>query len=164
MHSAPSVNFPVGRSRNAERLLFGLWAVGVCCAATACWRFDGVDDWRQGVLMLSVAATGVFIWIQGVRKAGVAANLNFDGQHWSLREPSAASGTARASVALDLQSLMLIRLTIPGRAQRWIWLERRAMPERWRDVRRALYSRPPLASLVADFRRPASAGMHHPVP
>jgi len=161
MHSAPSVNYPVGRSRNAQRLLFGLWAVGACCAAAACWRFDGVD-WRQGVLMLSVAATGAFAWTAGIRKAGAAESLNFDGQHWSLREPFAGSGTARASVALDLQSLVLVRLAVPGRAQRWIWLEQQAMPERWRDVRRALYSRPPLHGPVAEFRRPASAGMHHP--
>ena len=57
---------------------------------------------------------------------------------------------ARVLVALDFQSLMLLRLTEPGRARRWIWIEQRAMPERWRDVRRAVYSRPPSAEPAGD--------------
>lgn len=151
MYSAPSVNYPVGRSHNAERLLLTLWAVGACCAVASCWRFGGAD-WRQGVLVLSVVMSGALAWIGSVRSAAVA-NLGFDGQHWSLREPAGAPGTVRANVALDLQSLLLIRLTAPGRSPRWVWLEQRAMPERWRDLRRALYS-----------RAPASARVHHPFP
>jgi hypothetical protein len=49
--------------------------------------------------------------------------------------------SARASVALDLQSLLLVRLEEPARARRWVWVDRQALPERWLDLRRALHAR-----------------------
>ena len=88
MHSAPSVTYPVGRSRGATRILIATWALGAGCAGLSCYLFDSAG-WRQ---------------------------------------------------------LLLVRLTQPGRASRWIWIEQRAMPERWRDLRRAVYSRAPSAS------------------
>ena len=76
------------------------------------------------------------------------------------RARPAALGRA-ASVALDLQSLLLVRLAEPARARRWVWVDRQAMPERWRDLRRALYSRAAFAEPAArcagfDGRRRAS--------
>ncbi len=155
MHSAPSVNYPVGRSRGATRILLFLWALGACCAGASCYLFDSAG-WRQLLLVLSVVFAGVAAGF-GLRRDG-AGVLHFDGLHWTLTgaDPTRAVHGARALVALDFQSLMLLRLTEPGRARRWIWIEQRAMPQRWRDVRRAVYSRPPSAAPAGDTWRPTA--------
>ncbi len=152
MHSAPSVNYPVGRSRGATRILVVLWALGACCAGASCYLFDSAG-WRQLLLVLSVAFAGVAAGF-GLRRDG-AGVLHFDGLQWSLSSADAARGVrnARVLAALDFQSLMLLRLTEPGRARHWVWIEQRAMPERWRDVRRAVYSRPPSAEPAGDSWR-----------
>lgn len=149
MHSAPSVTYPVGRSRGATRILIATWALGACCAGLSCYLFDSAG-WRQLLLVLSVLFSGIAAAL-GLRSDG-AGVLHFDGLHWSLTgtDRGRAVHAARASVALDLQSLLLVRLTQPGRAARWIWIEQRAMPERWRDLRRAVYSRPPSASPASE--------------
>ncbi|MDR6885947.1 MULTISPECIES: hypothetical protein [Variovorax] len=145
MHSAPSVTYPVGRSRGATRILIATWALGACCAGLSCYLFDSAG-WRQLLLILSVLFSGVAAAV-GLRSDG-AGVLHFDGLQWALTgtHRGRAVRAARASVALDLQSLLLVRLIQPGRAARWIWIEQRAMPARWRDLRRAVYSRPPSAS------------------
>ncbi|MDH6590874.1 toxin CptA [Variovorax sp. TBS-050B] len=148
MHSAPSVNYPVGRSRGATRILIAAWALGACCAGISCYLFDGAA-WRQVLLVLSVLFSGAAAAL-ALRSDG-AAELRFDGLCWSLAgsDPGRSVHAARAVVALDLQSLLLLRLVEPGRAARWVWAEQRAMPERWRDLRRAAYARIPSTSPVA---------------
>jgi hypothetical protein len=152
MHSAPSVTYPVGRSRGATRLLITLWALGACSAGASCYLFDS-NGWRQLLLVLSVAFAGAAAGF-GLRRDG-AGTLRFDGLCWSLdgAAPTRPVNAARVLAALDFQSLMLLRLSEPGRARRWVWVERRAMPERWRDVRRAVYSRPPAATHGGDTWR-----------
>ncbi|WP_307867025.1 hypothetical protein [Variovorax sp. E3] len=149
------MNYPVGRSRGATRILLFLWALGACCAGASCYLFDSAG-WRQLLLVLSVVFAGVAAGF-GLRRDG-AGVLHFDGLHWTLTgaDPTRAVHGARALVALDFQSLMLLRLTEPGRARRWIWIEQRAMPQRWRDVRRAVYSRPPSAAPAGDTWRPTA--------
>jgi hypothetical protein len=149
MHSAPSVTCPVGRSRGATRILLILWALGACCAGASCYLLDSAG-WRHLLLVLSVVFSGVAAGFS-LRRDG-AGVLHFDGIHWSLTgaDPTRVVRAARVVVALDLQSLLLIRLTEAGRARRWVWLEQRAVPERWRDVRRAVYSRAPAATPAGD--------------
>ena len=149
MHSAPSVTYPVGRSRGATRILVALWALGALCAGASCYLFDSFG-WRHLLLVLSVVFAGVAAGF-GLRQEG-AGDLHFDGLHWSLTSSHASRvvRAARVCAALDFQSLMLLRLSEPGRAGRWIWIEQRAMPERWRDLRRAVYSRPAAAAHTAD--------------
>jgi hypothetical protein len=149
MHSAPSVTYPVGRSRGATRILVVLWTLGACCAGASCYLFDSAG-WRQLLLVLSVVFSGVAAGF-GLRRDG-AAVLHFDGLCWSLTgaDPSRGVRAARVTVALDFQSLMLVRLAEPGRPQRWIWLEQQTLPERWRDLRRAVYSRAPSAEPAGD--------------
>ena len=137
MHSAPSVSYPVGRSRNATRLLTVLWVAGACCAGAALFQFDHVG-WRHVLILGSVVLTAT----AARRTLGPVQpiDLVFDGQDWSL-SGLASRKVARIVVVLDLQSLLLVRLDEPTRRARWLWLERRARPERWQDLRRAVYSR-----------------------
>ena len=90
MHSAPSVNYPVGRSRYARRLLVSLWALGVASVTLASVQADGFD-WRQGILALSAAVAGLAAWT-GVLRCTDPADLSFDGQHWSISGRAALPG------------------------------------------------------------------------
>lgn len=147
MHSAPSVSYPVGRSRVAMRWLWGIWFGGAVCVALAVLRTDGMQ-WRTFVLISSVLLAGVLLCLSLPGRNAPAAQLRFDGQDWSM-SGAAPSGAGRVEVSLDFQFLMLIGLNEPGR-RRWLWLERASFPQRWVDLRRAVYSRAPSAQ--ADVR------------
>ena len=82
MHSAPSVNYPVGRSRYARRLLLILWTLGVG-SVTLAWSQSGGFDWRQAMLALSAVVAGVAAWT-GLLQSIATGELNFDGLHWSV--------------------------------------------------------------------------------
>lgn len=160
MHSAPSVSYPVGRSRSADRPLSIIWTCGACCAAAACYRFDGPDG-RMGLLARSAVGAGAAAWRRAPRHAA-SAELGFDGRHRSLAFPVGLR-VARVKAALDFQSSLLVCLTDARRARRRVRPDRSALPERWQDLPRAVYSRPSLASPVADSRRPSVSGPHHPL-
>jgi toxin CptA len=147
MHSAPAVSYPVGRSRDADRLLLGLWALGATCAGGAVFHLDDTLGGRAALLVLSVLCAGAAaLWLG---RSALSGELHFDGRDWSLGGAPSSSpsfAAARAEMGLDLQFLMLLRLVEPGRPRRWLWLERRGNPSRWQDLRRAVYSRAPTAS------------------
>lgn len=145
MHSAPSVTYPVGRSRLAARLLMVTWAAGAGCAGAASYQFDSVG-WRQAVLAVSVVVSAWAV-LRMLRRAA-DEQLMFDGQHWSLSR-SGRPGAARATVVLDFQSLLLLRMDEPGRRTQWLWPARGSQPDLWRDLRRAVYSRAPPAGNTA---------------
>ena len=137
MHSAPSVSYPVGRSRLARRLLLGVWALGAAGLAAWCLQFEGAA-WRTAVLALAVLLAGVAAR-RGARLGAGVQWMTWGGQHWSCKGSPCLSA-ARARVHLDLQSLMLVRLHEPGGAAAWLWVERDALAPRWLDVRRALHA------------------------
>jgi toxin CptA len=159
MHGAPSVSYPVGRSRIAGRLFLVLWICGACCVAVACLRL-GKADWRFGLLVMSALGAGGASWVSSGRRAP-SSFLNFDGTRWSIPGPAGLQA-ADAKVALDGQSWLLVRLTEPRYAARWVWLERRALPQRWQDLRRAVYSRPVPAGQALTGPRSVPAGAQHP--
>jgi toxin CptA len=136
MHSAPSVSYPVGRSRMARRLLLGIWCLGAAGLAAWCLQFSGAG-WRTALLVLVVLAAGLSAW--RAARLGEGVELQWNGQHWSCAG-SAQCAAARVSIHLDFQPLMLVRLCEPGRATTWLWLERGSMPSRWLDLRRALHA------------------------
>ena len=161
MHGAPSVSYPVGRSRIAGRLFLLFWLCGACCAAAAWLRLGSKADWRSGLLVVSVLVAGAAAWAGSQHRARPSV-LSFDGLRWSIGGV-AGMQAADASVALDGQSWLLVRLALPRRAARWVWLERRAMPERWQDLRCAVYSRPVPASEAPTDARSAPSGAQHPL-
>jgi hypothetical protein len=144
MHSAPAVTYPAGRAHGARWLLLAIWLVGAISAALAVAGHDGVAA-RDGAWLANVWLAGAVAWRWGGHRE--VGQVRFDGQYWSW-SGRAMLGAARAHVGLDLQSLMLVRLTEPERPRQWLWLERRSDPLRWVDLRRAVYSRAPAASPV----------------
>jgi toxin CptA len=148
MHNAPSVSYPVGRSRLAPRLLLGVWAVGAAGVAAWSWQFSGAP-WRTGLIVAALLLAGMAAW--RAARLGEGAQLLWDGQHWTCSGSVQRAG-AQAFVHLDLQSLMLVRLCAPGRGAAWLWLERGAHPSRWLDIRRALHAGRPTTSQEAAAR------------
>jgi uncharacterized membrane protein YhfC len=113
------------------------------------------------LLALSIIGAGAAAWRSALRRTA-SAELSFDGRHWSLAGSSGLRA-AEAKAALDIQFSLLVCLTDADRSRRWVWLDRSTLPERWQDLRRAVYSRAPLASPIADSRHPSASGSHHPL-
>lgn len=152
MRSAPSVTYPVGRSR------FCLVAtVALCCsgaAMLALWAWlgpaPGVRHALAGAVLLACSG---FAW-HGVRRLPVGA-LAWDGECWRWGEADPARGVPDACTAqdgqevqvalvADLQRVMLLRLQgVEGMRSpiAWLWLERGTDTENWQAVRRAVYFR-----------------------
>ncbi|MGK6309319.1 hypothetical protein ACMGEZ_19095 [Variovorax sp. DT-64] len=117
-------------------------------------------DWRAGLLVLCVLGTGVAAW-RGSPPASSDV-LDFDGSRWSIRGATGLQA-ARARVALDGQSWLLVRMAKPEGACTWVWLERSTMPARWQNLRRAVYSRPIPASQALTDDRSEPIGAQHPL-
>jgi toxin CptA len=136
MHSAPSVSYPVGRSRFAAGLLVILWLLGAATTAMG-WAQAQAPGWRWGAAAVLLVAVGVLAAWSWWREP--SAILSWDGENW--RWPAAGAGdTAVPQVVLDLQRWMLLRRA-GGSGTNWLWLERARRPASWDDVRRAVYSR-----------------------
>jgi toxin CptA len=136
MHSAPSVSYPVGRSRFAGALLLGIWVLGLgTCIA---WRLGSpASGWRPAVAAIILATMGAVAarcWWH--TPAGM---LTWNQEQWGWMGGNTAGGTIPV-VSLDLQHWLLLRWG-PARGATWLWLERASRPEQWADLRRAVYSR-----------------------
>ncbi|MES2633415.1 MAG: hypothetical protein V4669_10620 [Pseudomonadota bacterium] len=136
MHSAPSVTYPVGRSRFAGFAMAGLWLVAVA-VIFAWWLQTQAPQWRTVVACLLVTVSGGLAAVTWAKSS--VGSMAWDGDKWSLSAVQAPSGGAVA-VALDLQQWILLQWQAEA-GSRWLWVERRAKPERWDDMRRAVYSR-----------------------
>ncbi|WP_048441205.1 hypothetical protein [Caenimonas sp. SL110] len=137
MHSAPSVTYPVGRSRFAGFAMIALWLLGAA-AVGAWWLQAQTPGWRTVVACLLVAGSGCLAAITW--RSSPVGSMAWDGEKWNLSAHQTPSGGAVA-VALDLQQWILLQWRAEAGSQ-WLWVERRARPERWDDMRRAVYSRP----------------------
>lgn len=138
-HNAPPVIYPLGRSRFLGRVLLGVWLAGLVLVLL--WYCIARElDWRLAISFAAVAGTGVAARI-GWNNA-VAGQLTWDGEFWRWESLSYQTGIAEyeLSVIADFQYMLLLRLENQAHARLWLWAERGAMPERWLDLRRAVYS------------------------
>lgn len=139
--SPPSVTFPLQRSILALQLVWSGWAFGAL--AVAAWSLrSGSLDWRHMLAAVAVILAALAARTsQSSELADNDARLRWDGQgwHWVATESERA---VRPVVHQDFQSLLLVRLQ-GDHAAMWMWLERSACPERWLDLRRALYAKSP---------------------
>ncbi len=136
MHSAPSVSYPVGRSRFLGSLLLVVCLLG--CGVTLLWWVQVHPSLPRlvavsGVFLVATVLAGRSWWRT---PSGV---LVWDGEHWSgpgTRQPSEAQPDA----AIDVQRGLLLHWR-EANPSRWIWLDRASDPQRWDNLRRAVYSR-----------------------
>lgn len=141
---APSVRFPVRRSRAVGGVLAAVALLG--SAALLAWWLLGTDPGGAsavaGAAALLAAVAGAWHWWRGQ----FCGELHWDGQQWRLdsllpvRSPMPLQGAPE--VQWDLQSHLWVCVhAAAGRPRIWLWLESRQQPERWPDLRRAVYSR-----------------------
>ena len=148
MENAPSVSYPVARPLVVGLVAAGLWLAGA--ATTVAWTLQAdAAGWRQGAAALAVAACGGYALLGWMRL--LTGELRWDGTGWMAPR---CDTPGSLQVALDVQWLLLVRWVGPA-GSRWLWLEQQRCPQRWRDLRRAVYSRARPMALAA--ARPPAA-------
>ena len=147
MHSAPSVTYTVGRSLLVALLLSSLRRMGALLGG---WWWLGVaaPGWRQWLAVLMLPLAGIAAW-RSLQGLGVG-DLRWDGQLWLWQGGAAfAAEPVRLAVHLDLQRHLLLKLRPERGPALWCWARRQSQPERWGDLRRAVYS-PARSEAVSD--------------
>jgi toxin CptA len=138
-HNAPSVVYPLERSRLQGLILLGLWVLGLLVIVL--WAGSShMFGWQQALGIALLAGAGMTA-ASGWRNCAVG-QLAWDGQSWRWESQGYQAGAVDhvVSVALDGQAVMLLCVENPARTRLWLWAERRVCPERWLDLRRAVYS------------------------
>lgn len=130
-------------------------------SALAVWSIQGagIVFWPMfvGWGLWGLAAAGALqYWLGQFR--GV---LRWDGLHWQLDglQPQGVPWVLSFSpeVLLDAQTHLWVCVSPAGHSRIWLWLERSSQPERWMDLRRAVYSRAKPGADNADETAPAAA-------
>jgi len=137
MHNAPAVSYPVGRSYFHAALVA---CVVVASAAillvwtvqSDAWLARHTVAWLVWLLCLFFAALGWWRSPQGV--------LRFTGDSWQWVDP-AQTQQVTLVVQLDWQQTLLVRTSDAQSRVRWLWLARSRQPQRWLDLRRAVFAR-----------------------
>lgn len=148
MHNAPSVSFPVGRSRFYGALLAAAWALAALTGAV--WWMQARTDALHLAAWFGVwALAGALAWRNWQRAP--AGMLRWQDRQWRFMPAAAAHAgqpLAGVQVVLDLQHVLLLRVEAadpdvkpasPGSA--WLWLARRDDPPHWYALRRAVHDR-----------------------
>lgn len=136
MHSAPSVSYPVGRSRFHAICLVAISVAGL--VAGLLWRQQAEPvAWQQilfALLWFGSSSAAFQSWRGSLR--GI---LQWDGQvwHWGV---GASTAVGRLKVQLDLQHCLLLRLRVDSGQVTWLWLERGGDTILWDALRRAAFS------------------------
>jgi toxin CptA len=119
--------------------LFGLWLAGLLVVSLWIYVVQQLD-WRTVSALSAVLVTGAAAYI-GILD-GQNGQLAWDGEVWRWENKSHHSGTTEyeLSVVGDFQYRLLLRLQNQARYKVWVWVERHVAPERWLDLRRAVYS------------------------
>lgn len=157
-HNAPPVVYPLGRSPLLGKVLLVFWLAGLL-SVLLWWYATGRFDWRIALGLAAVLMAGLAARTSWTRVAG--GQLAWDGDLWHWESASYQAGVAehQLSVVADFQTRLLLRLENQARASLWLLAEQCAMPDRWLDLRRAVYSphKLPTALPSHDFV-PAEAG------
>lgn len=150
MHNAPSVEYPVGRCRFQARVLWGVWFAAAL--ASAAWAWPAARPTGHLALAAFVLTASAGLSWRSWRTTP-SGHLAWDGSTWQWKPCEGACvqpGTVRAH--WHGQRCLLLEFMPFATAQRWtgrwwagpiwLWLVSSSAPERWLDMRRAVYSRP----------------------
>ena len=131
--------YPLGRSPFLGGLLLVLWLAGLV-SVLLWWNVTCQFDWRMLLAGFSVLLAGLAARTTWDNLPG--GQLAWDGDVWRWESPGYQTGAGEhaLSVIADFQQRLLLRLENQAGASLWLWVEQYAMPERWLDLRRAVYS------------------------
>ncbi len=158
-HTAPPVQYPVGRS-------FGVGIFVLCLHSLAAlvillWWVQapalGGRHWAGLVVMAIAGVCSELHWWRS--PVGV---LRWDGQQWHWLCGSVSESLEPPVVCLDLQRYMLLQVRVGGGRRLWLHLEQGAFPQRWLDLRRAVYS--PTGAKAPPVRGARPGSVHPPGP
>jgi toxin CptA len=127
------------RSRLQGQILLGLGLANWLVVGS--WlQASSLTDWRQVLAIVATGCAGLagyYSW-----KNSALGQIAWDGQLWRWESPGYQRGVAEQtlSVLADFQHVLLLRLENKAHASLWLWVERKTAPERWMDLRRAVYS------------------------
>lgn len=148
-YAAPAVRYPFARSAVLGWLCAGLAIASGCGAAwygATVWAASGGGVFALAAIIGWVAAalgSLVYWW------RSPCGLLVWNGQAWAVHVADARGAVLSEdglalqqvpAVILDLQHTLWIMVYRDGHAPLWLWLERSRSPERWGDLRRAVYS------------------------
>ena len=155
----PPVQYPVQRSVVVGMALGGCLLVSA--AVLVAWGLRGagpswVPIFIAGCLWLCAAAGAWHFW-----RHQFVGLLRWDGHVWAL-ENLTQGGLSWAliyppEVQLDMQTQLWVAVSPEGSRRIWLLLGRSSQPERWLDLRRAVYSRARPGTDNADEFAPASS-------
>lgn len=111
------------------------------CAVVVGWIWFNHNSPLTLLLAVGALALSGLIGFIGLRSTPTG-QLVWDGQHWHWESTAYQAGIAEQEVlvAADFQNIVLLRIKNHANASLWLWAERSALPERWLDLRRAIYS------------------------
>src|SRR5579875_1617508 len=105
MHAAPSVSYPVGRSRFAAVVLAIAWLAGL--AAAFLWAAESdATGWRVALASAALVASAAYAaagWL-----STPCGTLTWNGAEWNWQEEGLAAASGRPQLGMDLQSRMLL--------------------------------------------------------
>lgn len=145
MHSAPAVNYPVGRSHFFAYFIGLTGLLGLVVGLMLCFQSPMVTVFQAlyGLLFLSSFVFAMTVW-----RHSVTGHLQWDGQAWCWVEQEVALHVA-LTLHFDAQSLMIITLRTDANRVIWIWPERTFDASRWIALRRAVHSSAGLNHVIA---------------
>ena len=155
----PPVSYVLRRSAALAAVLGSLLVAG--CGALAAWSMQGAGTlpWPIffGWALWGLAVAGAFqCW-----RSQFCGVLRWDGLHWQLDrlEPHGVPWALPQApeVLVDVQTHLWVSLMAAGHGRIWLCLERSSQPERWTDLRRAVYSRARPGADNADETAPANS-------
>lgn len=138
-HNALHVVYPVLQSLVLGWLLLAIWAVGLGVFALSFWGGSFSLEHAAAALLSSVGG-GLAVWWSW--RTSATGLLTWDGEcwHWEALGDLRSTGEILLSVVADAQFGVLLLAEAEGRHTQWLWVERRSQPERWMDLRRAIYA------------------------
>lgn len=165
--------YPLGRSPFLGGLLLAFWLAGLV-SVLLWWNVSRQADGRLLLAACCLLLSGLAAGIGWKNLSG--GRLAWDGDAWRWESAGYATGAGEYSLSViaDFQQRLVLRLENQAGASLWLWAERSAMPERWLDLRRAIYSphrvgtsRPahgPVPAGPADDAQPAAVAPSQAMP
>lgn len=156
----PAVQYPFARSAVLGWVCALLWAVSAV-GLVAFTRNSGLEansfpvvaGFAIGSWAIASLCSLAYWW------RSPQGHLVWDGRRWSMRLDKAVVDIPvhRAPVVLfDMQTKLWVTLSGEGQRPLWLWLESSRQPERWGDLRRAVYSPAMQAAAPASPSTPAT--------
>ena len=145
-HHSPAVRYPVVRSRTLAGI--GLGMLALSAAALLAWSWGGVaapGAWAGAALWLGCAALAARHWQRSPQ-----GWLCWEAGQWRWQAAAAQAGAgaeadgwplAAPRVSVDAGALLIVHCVAPERPgpALTLCLQRRAAPQDWGDLRRAVY-------------------------